>query len=381
MDGVPQSAAPSGTIESVVPVARDIPLRRPFRFGDVVLDVLRYAWVRVESSEGIVGYGECPAYPSPTGETGLAAVGAVQEIAPRLLGRPIADVRGTMRIFEQVMPRALAARCGVDCALHDILGKAVGVPAHVLIGGSSNRVLVNGVVGLPAPDTDPSQALEQIVASGREQVERGHRVLKLKVGADIAMERAAVEALATELPDDVTIFVDANQAWRTAAVATSAARILAEAGAAWIEQPVVAHDLVGMRRVRDEVPAAVIADESVLTATDALRAASLGAADMLNVKLAKCGGFSGGRDILAVAEAANLPCLLGSMVESSLGMLANYHLARAHPFVTCGLSVYRDVEDDADVGLFIEQGELRKKEELPGLGYPDAAPYEAAFAN
>jgi L-alanine-DL-glutamate epimerase-like enolase superfamily enzyme len=100
---------------------------------------------------------------------------------------------------------------------------------------------------------------------------------------------------------------------------------------------------------------------------------------MFNIKLAKSGGMFLGSKLFAIAQAANTPCMLGSMIESSLGMLANYHFARAHPMATCGLSAYSYVKDPISVGLRLSGGTLQLDGEYPGLGYPDPAPFERVF--
>lgn len=357
---------------------RDVPLKTPFRFGAVALDALRYAWVRIETTAGLVGYGECPAYGDPTGETQLGAIGAVNEIEPQLVGLNAADIEGALAVFDRYVPGALAARCGIDAALHDLLGQSVGAPVHVLLGGDRSTIPVNAVLGLPARTDAPS--LDEIAARGVEKLRNGYPVLKIKVGVDLQAECELVAKVRRDAPPESILFVDANQAWGDAKSAIAACRALHRAGASWIEQPVLARDLNGLRRVTDATDASVIADESVLTPADALAIARLGAADMINIKLAKTGGLRAARDVLAIARAANMPCVLGSMVEGALGMLANYHLARAHEFVTCGFSVYADVIDDIDVGLSLHPGGLTKADSLPGLGYPDATPFEAAFA-
>jgi L-Ala-D/L-Glu epimerase len=253
---------------------------------------------------------------------------------------------------------------------------------HVLLGGDHTDIAVNAVLGLPADDGDRprSARIAELAAAGLERISAGYSTLKIKVGHDLNAECELISAIRSEAPAGVTIFADANQAWRTPKPAIGACEALYDAGAEWIEQPVLARDLEGLRRVTDASRASIIADEAAITPADALAVARLGAADMLNIKLAKAGGLRAGRDVLAVAQAANMPCLLGSMVEGALGMLANYHFARAHDFVTCGFSVYADVADDIDVGLVVGGGRLRKRDaNLPGLGYDSADPFEQAF--
>lgn len=101
-----------------------------------------------------------------------------------------------------------------------------------------------------------------------------------------------------------------------------------------------------------------------------------GTVDMFNIKLAKSGGLHLGRKIKAIADASNTPTLLGSMIESTLGMLADYHFARSQKIMCSGLSAYKLIKNQPDVGFRLDGQYLRLTEERPGLGYPD----EEAFA-
>lgn len=373
----------AGTIEELSAVCRDIPLAKPFRFASTELQSLPYAWVRVKSSSGLIGFGECPSYWDPSGETQMAAVGAIRLLMGELVGQNVADIELVHSIFDHRAYGAFAAKCGLDSALYDIIGQAHGVPVNELLGGTSQPVIVNGIIPIVSSrsDSNRNEVIEAAVNSAVEQVKSGFAFLKVKVGIDLDFERELLTQIKHAIAPSVTVFVDANQAWGTAKVAIRAIKYLEETGIEWVEQPVRANDIDGLRRVRDAVSVSIVADESLYSPVDALRLASAGAADMFNIKLAKCGGMWPGAQVLAIARAANIPCLLGSMVESSLGMLANYHFATAHKMHTCGLSVYGEVRDGLDVGLEIKEGVLHKSDKLPGLGYPDCSTLDRLFSS
>ncbi|MBI1293671.1 hypothetical protein GC175_01785 [bacterium] len=359
-------------IRKIDAVCQDIPLSRPFAFASGTLDYLPYAWVRVETEDGSVGYGECPTYWDPSGETQLAAVGAIQHITPMLVGVDAFDMERIFELFDRVAYGAFAAKCGLDMALFDIVGKHLGVPAHILLGGSSYAVNVNAVI----PLNTSKQHLEELVSA---YLEDGHKVFKVKVGTNTDKELDLVRCLSGLLSDGCIIFIDANQAWRDPKTAIRAIHQFEDAGAQWVEQPTLAQDVDGLREVKMAVKLSVIADESVYSPIDAMRLTRAQAADLFNVKLAKCGGMYLGKKLFAVAQAGNIRCMLGSMIESSLGMLANYHFARAHPMVTCGLSAYSYIANPVDVGIAFRNGQMMLEKELPGLGYSDPTPFEQAF--
>lgn len=354
-------------------VCQDIPLIKPFKFASGSLSYLPYAWVRVVTEDGLVGYGECPTYWDPSGETQLAAIGAIQHVAPSIIGIEAYDFEKIFRIFDKISYGAFAAKCGLDMALYDIVGKWLGIPAYVLLGGSSSDIPVNAVIPLGIIDD------QELTTTVKKLLSNGHITFKIKVGVDLKQETDLVRRLLEILPSEARVFLDANQAWGDAKTAIRAIRRFEKLGVVWVEQPVHAQDINGLRSVRQAVDVSIIADESLYSPVDALRLIEAKAVDMFNIKLAKCGGMFLGKKLFSLAQAGNINCMLGSMIESSLGMLANYHFAKAHPMVTCGLSAYTYVSEPVEVGIRFSNGQMLLDEERPGLGYPDPHPFERAF--
>jgi L-alanine-DL-glutamate epimerase-like enolase superfamily enzyme len=101
-----------------------------------------------------------------------------------------------------------------------------------------------------------------------------------------------------------------------------------------VEQPVVYHDIDGLKRVTDAVDTVILADESIYSPRDALKIISLRAADMINIKLMKSGGLVGALRICAIAEAAGMECMIGAMMESKVSVTAAVHLAVANRIIT-----------------------------------------------
>jgi L-alanine-DL-glutamate epimerase-like enolase superfamily enzyme len=359
-------------ISEIKIVPRDIPLKVPFRFASCTLTSLPYAWIRVRTNEGITGYGECPTYWDPSGETQKSAIGAIEHIASQLIGLDPVNLELIFNLFDSVLYGAFAAKCGLDMALYDIQGKVLGVPVHNLLGGRNYTVPVNAVIPLGQKD--------EIAGVVQKLLEEGFSIFKVKVDRKVENCLSLIQTVAENVDSGCTIFVDANQSWGDAKTAIRAIRKLEKHGVVWVEQPIYAHDIAGLRQVRKSVSASIIVDESLYSHFDAIKIIRSDAADMFNVKLAKSGGMYLGKKLYAVAQAANIPCMLGSMIESSLGMLANYHFACTHRMETCGLSAYSYVADPIDVGLKIENGKLIKTSDIAGLGYPDPEPFEIAFS-
>ena len=357
-------------IKTINAICCDIPLSTPFRFASTELKLLPYAWVRVETDDGVVGYGECPTYWDPSGETQQAAVGAINLVSSSLIGLEAYDMERVFQIFDATAYGAFAAKCGLDMALYDIVGKSLNVPAYILMGGGSYSVNVNAVLPM---------GVEDIEARVEHLLSQGYTTFKIKVGINIQQELDLVKTVSRLLPADTRIFVDANQGWKDAKSALRALRRFEEFGVVWVEQPIQAHDLDGLKLIRQSIDMSVIVDESLYSPIDALRLIKADAADIFNIKLAKCGGLYLGKKLYAIAQAGNISCMLGSMIESSLGMLANYHFAHSHPMITCGLSAYSYVAEQIDVGIIFSKGQMRLVVEKPGLGYLDATPFEDKF--
>lgn len=168
----------------------------------------------------------------------------------------------------------------------------------------------------------------------REAAQAGARILKIKLGRDAETDRRRLAAVLEAMPE-ARLRLDANQGWDAAEAIRIITRLEAEGlPVDLVEQPVPAADLAGMRAVREAVATPIMADESVWTAQDAARIIEAGAADLLNIKLAKTGGLRGALAIADAAAAAGLECMIGAMMEPRLSITAAAHLAAAHPAIT-----------------------------------------------
>ena len=166
-------------------------------------------------------------------------------------------------------------------------------------------------------------------------VERGYRILKVKVGKEGLKDIERIQAIRQAVGPQVAIRVDANQGW-TAKQAVRIITAMEDRGLAidLVEQPVKAHDLEGMRQVTRAVYTPILADESVFSPEDAVTIIQTGAADLLNIKLMKTGGIHNALRICAVAETYGVECMIGCMLESKLAVTAGAHLAAARGVIT-----------------------------------------------
>jgi muconate cycloisomerase len=219
--------------------------------------------------------------------------------------------------MDQAAKRNNAAKAAIETALFDAVGKTLGVPASLLLGGAvRDRVPVLWTLA----SGDPGQEIEE---AERKLAARLHDTFKVKIGAQpVDADLARLRRLAAALGGRATLIVDANQAWDEP-VATRALPALAELGIRLVEQPLPAWNLAGMARLRARSPVPLMADECVFSAHDMLAVAAAGAADVVSLKLVKHGGLLGVRKVAAVAEAAGIGLYGGCLLESSIGAAAH----------------------------------------------------------
>ena len=330
--------------------------------------MLEYVLVRIETDEGVTGWGEAQADIGFFGETVEQVRAAVADyMGPQLVGKDALDREYLHSVIDYRGNGC--AKSGIDMALHDLAGKAMGAPVSAILGGRRRqRVPVAIEVAGGKPD-DMARACLELIA-------KGVRAFKPKVGGDPAADADRLRAIREAVGEGVSLRADANQGY-SPKEAVRFCRLCERYGAGLelLEQPVAAHDLPGMAFVRRSVDTPIEADESCFTPQDALAIVRQEAADVLNVKLGKAGGFTGARKIAAIADAAGLRCVLGTAFGLGLEIAAKAHLFAATEIVTDAvefteLSLHANLLAppwDARLALPLEDGCLPVPEG-PGLG-------------
>ncbi|RLI11525.1 dipeptide epimerase, partial [Candidatus Bathyarchaeota archaeon] len=262
--------------------AVELPYREPFRTALGVSHVAENLVIEVETDFGPVGLGECAPLPRVTGETREAALKALTAIGKKLIGACPLRIEAIRELTARLAPGCPAARAAIDMALFDILGQVARRPLYRVLGGYRDSVQT---------DITSLRGAEEMAEDALKAVEAGFRAIKLKVGTGVDEDVERVRAVREAVGPDVELRVDANQAW-SVQEAVRAVRELGRLDVAFVEQPVPAGDLEGLAEVRRESPVPIMADEAVRSPSDALRAVEMGAVDLINIKLMKCGGIS-----------------------------------------------------------------------------------------
>lgn len=306
--------------------------------------------VRITDDDGVEGWGE--AAPNRFyGETPESALGALARLTP------IVEQANPWAIedVEQDMNRALrfngSVKSAISAALHDLAGKRLGVPVYKLWGLDPAKAPLSSFTIAIAPSDDEL----------RRRVEQAadYPVLKIKLGSDRDAE--IIRTVRTAAPDKI-LRVDANAAW-TAKHALRMIELLLDYDVEYVEQPLPAHDLDGLRFVRERSPLPIIADESCVMATDIPRLA--GIVDGINIKLSKCGGLREALKMIATARAHGMLVMCGCMIETSLGISAAAHFAPLLDFADLDGAAL--LSDDPYRGATITGGKISIPD-APGLG-------------
>ncbi len=305
-----------------------VPLRTPFKTALRTVSSVEDVIVEIHTDDGRIGYGEAPPTGPITGDTTLAIIGAIQDhIAKSIIGMDVDDFEDVLQKVQKSIVGNTSAKAAVDMALWDLYGQKYGIPVYKLMGGARKQITTDITISVNDPDT---MVRDSLIA-----LERGYDCLKMKVGVNPELDVARLKAVREAVGNDITIRIDANQAWNPKQ-AVKILNAMQEQGLLieLVEQPVPAHDLDGMKYVTDRSYVPVLADESLYSPADAAAILRMGAADLLNIKLMKCGGLYNALKICTMAEVYGVECMIGCMLEAKISVNAAVHLACAKKVIT-----------------------------------------------
>ncbi len=318
-------------------------ISRNVKTGDDVV------WLRLEH-EGVEGWGE--ADPSAYyGETAATVHAALAKLTPRLeaIDDPF-KLEPIERDLRALLGGNGSAHSSISSALHDWIGKRVGLPLWKMWGlDPTEAPLSSFTIGIDTPE---------VMAEKTREAEE-YPILKIKLGSDDDEPR--LQAVRSAAPDKL-LRVDANAAW-TPSQAVEGCAMCAEYGVEYVEQPLgpAAREELAFVRGRSELP--IFVDESSVIATDI--PGLVGLVDGINIKLAKCGGVREALRMIHTARSHGLQVMLGCMLETTLGIAAGAHIA---PLVDyADLDGAALLKTDPFIGPHLEGGRIVLGEE-PGLG-------------
>jgi len=293
----------------------------PFVIATEVSTVAQNTFIRIHTDVGLVGMGECSAFPMLVGETQATCYAVAREFAAWIKGKDPLDIHARMRDLHARLAFNTTIKSAFDMALHDLAAKAQGLPLYRFLGGTKKDIETDLTLGIGAPEAMADKA--------RAAVAKGARTLKIKLGKHGPEDVERVRGIRAAVGPEIALRVDANQGWDFDTAAATL-RDLAPFSIQFCEQP-IHHDydylLPDLRKLS---PVPIMADESVFNHHDAIRLMRAQAVDYINVKLAKSGGILEALRIADAAERHGIPCMLGGMLESRLALTAKVHLAMSH---------------------------------------------------
>jgi L-alanine-DL-glutamate epimerase-like enolase superfamily enzyme len=319
----------------------------------------------VRTDGGVVGYGEVRGNCHyVTGDVPARLVAVASALAPLLIGEPLDDLVLLLERLDRAVVGNTGAKALLDIALHDAFARSLGVPVAALLGGRRQD-------RLPANANLYFASAEDTARQAAQAVREGYRVVKVRVGLGAAADDARLEVVRQALErepggSEVAVAADANGAF-DAKEAVRRLRRWEPYRLEWIEQPVPAKDLDGLRFVREHAATAVMADESARGPREVLELIERRAVDLIHVKLCKAGGFAPLRTMLAIAETAGVPCMVGQMDEGMLATAAAAHAGAASRARYFEVDGNKRVTAQPFSGLTMDRGALVLPEG-PGLG-------------
>ena len=347
-------------IKSVRAYLAEIPLNKVFITSKKQYDILKFCIAELKTESGFTGYGETREVTQITGETAESIMAVIiNRLAPVLPGKDPFDIERLHMEMDKAVCGNTAAKSAVDIALYDLMGQITGQPLYKLLGGrSQDNIQTSKAVGLGT--------LEQTLDEARELTAQGYKTLKLKTGIDPEAEIKMIRAVRQAVGPEIHLKLDANQGW-SLPEAVKVLRAVEDEQIQIVEQPLPAWDLKGSAELRRQVSAPIMLDEGVHSPHDVIRIIEAGAADMLNIKLAKTGGIFHALSIVSIAQAAGMACQIGTL-DTSIGSAAAAHLVLAKSNIRYAeINGPTRMKRDTAKGLEFENGWVRVPE-LPGLG-------------
>lgn len=351
-------------IEQIETFRVAVPLTKPFKTALRTVTTAESIFVKITCDNGITGWGEAPPTVVITGDSMSSIESAIHHvIKPFLVKKSLLNYEVLFQGLKTSLVGNSSAKAAVDMALYDCLSQFCKLPLYQFLGGHKRELETDFTVSVNGPEEMGEDAVNYIG--------QGFNVLKVKVGKDdIGTDIERIREIRRRVGYDIKIRLDANQGW-TAKDAITAIHKMENSGLEieLVEQPVKADDLEGLKQVTDHVDTLIMADESVFTPKQAFQVLKTRSADLINIKLMKAGGIYQAQIINQMAEVCGVGCMVGSMIETKLGITAAAHFAASKQNITrfdfdAPLMLAKDIID----GGILYNGRVISIPDAPGLG-------------
>jgi o-succinylbenzoate synthase len=309
------------------------PLHTPFKTALRTVNSLHDTVVRIECENGIVSFGSAPSTPAITHEDHESIAKAIlEELRDDLIGESLDDFDRIIKRVHNNNKAGTNAKAAVDIALYDALARYRKVPLAQLL---APRHIHTFTTTLTTDYTISVNSLDEMLFDIDNAIARGYRCLKIKIGsqasADLIRIQAIYEHVRAHPKFPITLRLDANQGWDADTTIEIMQTLEAKnMNFELLEQPVHASDIDGLRRIKSAIKTPLMADESAFNLAQVKALHVHDAADIINIKLVKTGGLYGALQIIEYCRQQKIRCMIGCMLESSIGVAAAAHLAAAN---------------------------------------------------
>ncbi|HTN08445.1 dipeptide epimerase [Agriterribacter sp.] len=294
----------------------------PFTIATGTMHFAQNIFIRIHTSAGIYGVGECSAFPMIVGETQATCFEMAKDFALLWKSKDPLNIPERMNELHAYTAYNSTIKSAFDMALYDISAKAAGKPLYAFLGGEKKSMETDLTIGIDTPEAMTEKAVEF--------KNKGVRILKVKLGRSPEEDTERIRQIRSAVGDRLQLRIDANQGWSYEA-AQRALTAIGPYNIQFCEQPMRRYNDHFLPELNRSSPIPVMADESVFDHHDAGRIIKSKGCSYVNIKFAKSGGILEALKINEVCSVHNIPCMMGGMLESRIALTAFAHFAAATP--------------------------------------------------
>ncbi|HEX8061235.1 MAG TPA: dipeptide epimerase [Cyclobacteriaceae bacterium] len=340
----------------------DLVNTKPYTIAFKTVDEVINAFVEITLENGTTGIGAGSPSEYVTNEHLDSTIATLTEKNLQyLVGRDIFELNQLIFETNQKFTKNPAVCAAIDIALHDAFTKFLNVPLVKYLGQK--------ITSMPTSNTIGIKNVTETLKEAAEYGQRGFKILKVKLGIDLAEDIERLVKLREKFGKKFVIRIDANQGYtpeQTIEFYNKTKHLDIEL----IEQPLEAKNIAGLKHLPEEIRKTIAADESLLSPKNALELVKPPrAAGIFNIKLMKCGGISNALKIADIALQEGIELFWGCNDESIVSITAALHVAFA-----CSNTKYIDLDGSLDLGKdvvkggFILNDGIMSCSDKPGLG-------------
>ena len=345
----------------------------PFTIATGTMEFAQNILIKIHTSEGIIGYGECSAFPMIVGETQTSCYHHAMDFAAFWKGKNPLAIADRLRELDNIIAGNYTTKSAFDIALYDIAAKAANQPLYAFLGGRQKAIESDLTIGIDSPENMAKEAISF--------KQKGVNVIKVKLGKEPSVDIERIKQIRNAIGNQIKIRIDANQGW-SKEDALMVLQNLAPFDIEFCEQPMHKYYDDYLPALCAASPIPIMADESVFTHHDARKLIANKACHLINIKFSKSGGIHEAIKIHDIAMEHNIACMMGGMLESRLALSAKMHFVMAknnikyYDMDTCLLGHLEDpiiggvqfngmhlsIGDQPGIGAEVDQSYLSKLE-------------------